>query len=124
MVTFLVAACTEVEEKITETFTKTKNDVSERAQTMVKEKLNETLNNSINSLANAEDAQFQEIFPTGDPILISDFKGKKVTFPNGSPAYVFKYTADKEALIPFLEKQETTDEECSDRCGELAGRRG
>ena len=47
--------------------------------------------------------------------MISDFKGKKFSFPNGSPAYVFKYKADKDLLIQYLEQQGTLDEEKSDK---------
>ncbi|WP_312819151.1 hypothetical protein [Kaistella carnis] len=108
-------SCSEMEEKISETIDKTTQSVKEKAQNTVKETINETVNNSINSLTNAEDTQFQEVFPTGELTLISDFKGKKFTFPNGSPAYLFKYKADKEILIPFLEQQETVNEEQSDK---------
>ncbi len=104
-----------MEEKISETIDKTTQSVKEKAQNTVKETINETVNNSINSLTNAEDTQFQEVFPTGELTLISDFKGKKFTFPNGSPAYLFKYKADKEILLAFLEQQETVNEEQSDK---------
>ena len=104
-------SCSKMEEKINETIDRTTQSVKEKAQNTV----NETVNNSLNSLTNAEDSQFQEVFPTGELTMISDFKGKKFTFPNGSPAYVFKYKADKAILIPFLEHQETVNEEQSDQ---------
>lgn len=110
-----LGSCTKIEETINEQIEKTTTSVKEKAQNAVKETLNETVSNSLNSLTNAENAQFQEVFPAGDPTMISDFKGKKFSFPNGSPAYVFKYKADKALLIPYLEQQETLDEGKSDK---------
>ncbi|QOW10523.1 hypothetical protein Q73A0000_09145 [Kaistella flava (ex Peng et al. 2021)] len=110
-----INSCSKIEETINEQIEKTTTSVKEKAQNAVKETLNETVSNSINSLTNAENAQFKEVFPQGDPTMISDFKGKKFTFPNGSPAYVFKYKAHKELLIPYLERQETSNEEKSDK---------
>lgn len=104
-------SCSKIEESINETIDKTTQSVKEQAHNAVKE----TVNNSINSLAIAENAQFQEVFPNGKPQMISEFKGKKFSFPDGSPAYFFKYKADKELLIPFLEKQTTLDEGKSDQ---------
>ena len=109
-----ITSCSKVEETITEQIEKTTTSVKEKAQNAVKETLNETVSNSINSMTNAEDAQFKEVFPRGEVAMISEFKGKKFTFPNGSPAYIFKYKADKALLIPYLEQQETTDEAKSD----------
>ena len=109
-----ISSCSKVEETINEQIEKTTTSVKEQAQNAVKETLNETVSNSINSLTNAEDAQFKAVFPQGDALMITEFKGKKFTFPNGSPAYVFKYKADKELLIPYLEQQQTTNEEKSD----------
>ncbi|WP_373708039.1 hypothetical protein [Kaistella sp.] len=109
-----VTSCSKVEETINEQIEKTTTSVKEKAQNAVKETLNETVSNSISSLTNAENAQFKEVFPQGEANMISEFKGKKFTFPNGSPAYVFKYKADKELLIPYLEQQVTTNEEKSD----------
>lgn len=111
----VLSSCTKIEETINEQIEKTTTSVKEKAQNVVKETFDETVSNSLNSLTNAENAQFQEVFPQGEPTMITDFKGKKFTFPNGAPAYVFKYKADKAALIPFLELQPTTDEEKSDK---------
>lgn len=111
----ILNSCSKIEETINEQIEKTTTSVKEKAQNAVKETLNETVSNSLNSLTNAENAQFQEVFPNGEPTMISDFKGKKFSFPNGSPAYVFKYIADKYLLIPYLEQQPTLDEEKSDK---------
>ena len=110
-----LTSCSKIEETINQQIEKTTTSVKEQAQNAVKETLDGTISNSINSLTNAENAQFQEVFPNGEPSMISDFKGKKFSFPNGSPAYVFKYKADKDLLIPYLEQQETLDEEKSDK---------
>ena len=110
-----LTSCSEIEETINQQIEKTTTSVKEQAQNAVKETLDDTISKSINSLTNAENAQFQEVFPKGEPTMISDFKGKKFSFPNGSPAYVFKYKADKDLLIPYLEQQETLDEEKSDK---------
>ena len=110
-----LTSCSKIEETINQQIEKTTTSVKEQAQNAVKETLDDTISNSINSLTNAEHAQFQEVFPKGEPTMISDFKGKKFSFPNGSPAYVFKYKADKDLLIPYLEQQETLDEEKSDK---------
>ena len=110
-----LTSCSEIEETINQQIEKTTTSVKEQAQNAVKETLDDTISNSINSLTNAENAQFQEVFPNGEPSMISDFKGNKFSFPNGSPAYVFKYKADKDLLIPYLEQQETLDEEKSDK---------
>ena len=110
----ILNSCSKIEETINEQIEKTTTSVKEKAQNAVKETLNETVSNSLNSLTNTENAQFSEVFPQGEATMISEFKGKKFTFPNGSPAYVFKYKADKELLIPYLEQQETTNEEKSD----------
>ncbi|WHF50335.1 hypothetical protein QGN23_07710 [Chryseobacterium gotjawalense] len=112
---FVWTSCSKIEETITETIDKTTESVKQKAQNAVHETLNETVSNSINSITGAENAQFQEVFPQSEPTMISDFKGKKFSFPNGSPAYFFKYKADKELLIPFLEQQETLNEEKSDQ---------
>lgn len=111
----ILNSCSKIEETINEQIEKTTTSVKEKAQNAVKETLNETVSNSLNSLTNAENAQFQEVFPNGEPTMIADFKGKKFSFPNGSPAYVFKYIADKDLLIPYLEQQPTLDEEKSDK---------
>ena len=109
-----MSSCSKVEETINEQIEKTTTSVKEQAQNAVKETLNETVSNSINSLTNAENAPFKAVFPQGESTMITEFTGKKFTFPNGSPAYVFKYKADKELLIPYLEQQQTTNEEKSD----------
>ena len=108
-------SCSKVEETISEKITQTTDRINETAQNKVKETVQKTLDSSISSMTNAENAEFNEVFPTGDPSMISEFKGKRITFPNGSPAFLFKYKADKDSLLTFLENQETVNEENSDK---------
>lgn len=108
-------SCNKIEEKINQTIDETTESVKQKAKDAVKETLDSTISESINSVANAENAMFNEVFPNAEPDLMTDFKGKKVKFPNGSPAYIFKYKADKKELIDFLESQPTTDENRSDK---------
>jgi hypothetical protein len=104
-------SCSEIEEKIKQTIENTTTSVKEKAENTVKE----TVNSSFSSLTNAKDAQFKEIFSNSEAAMITEFKGKQFSFPNGAPAYLFKYKADKESLIPFLEAQQTTNEGKSDK---------
>ncbi|MBW8362102.1 MAG: hypothetical protein K0M56_07960 [Kaistella sp.] len=109
--TALLASCSKMEEKISEVVTQTTETAKQKAQ----ETVNETISNSINSIAKTENAAFDEVFPNGDATMVTEFTGKKLQFPNGSPAYFFKYKADPEVLIPFLESQATAQEEKSDK---------
>ena len=112
---FAIISCNKVEEKINETIDKTSETVKQKAKDAVKETMNSAISESINSVTNAENAMFTEVFPDAKSDWMTEFKGKKVKFPNGSPAYVFKYKSDKKDWIPFLESQPTSDENGSDK---------
>lgn len=111
----LLTSCNKIEEKIDQTVQKTTEAVQEKAQKAVEETVKKTVDESINSLTNSKDVQFNEVFPGSGTNMVTEVKGKKFTFPNGSEGYIFKYKADKAALIPFLESQPTTDESKSDQ---------
>ncbi len=111
---FLVS-CNKVEEKINESIDKATETAKQKTQEAVQNTLNETINTSINSITKAEDVQFEQIFSGAEPHLITEFKGKKIKFPNGSPAYFLKYKADKAALLQLMAAQPTTDEVKSDK---------
>lgn len=111
---FAIQACSKIEEKVTQTIEKTTRTVKDKAEQSVKETISETVSNSLNSLTNAENAAFKEVFPFGNEPQLTDFTGKKIRFPNGSEAYVFKYKTEKDPLLKFLESQETADESQSD----------
>ncbi len=102
-----IISCDKIQEKIEETITKTTETAKEKTEDIIKE--------TVSSISKAESAEFQEVFPDNDSVKISKFKGKKLRLPNGKQVYIFKYKADKEMLIPFLEKQKTFDENSSDK---------
>lgn len=108
---FLAVSCSKIEEKINQTVEKTTQKVQEEAQKAVEK----TVSESITSLTNSQDVKFQDVFHMTDISIISDAKGKKFKFPNGTEGFVFKYKADKTKLIPLLESQPTTDESKSDQ---------
>jgi hypothetical protein len=111
----ILMSCNKIEEKIDQTVQKTTEAVQQKAQEAVEETVKKTVNESINSLTNSKDVQFEEVFPNPGQPIATEVKGKKFTFPNGAEGYIFKYKADKTALIPFLEGQATTDESRSDK---------
>lgn len=111
----LLISCNKIEEKIDQTVQKTTETVKQKTQEAVEETVKNTVNESINSLTNSEDVQFNQVFPGADNTVVSEEKGKKFKFPNGSEGFIFKYKADKATLIPFLESQPTTDENKSDK---------
>ncbi|ASW76202.1 hypothetical protein IQ37_13175 [Chryseobacterium piperi] len=111
----LVISCNKIGEKIDQTVQKTTETVQQKAQAAVEERVKNTVNESIKSLTNSQDIQFNDVFPNSGKDLISAESGKKFVFPNGTEGYIFKYKADKETLIPFLEGQATTNESKSDQ---------
>ncbi|MCW3159839.1 hypothetical protein [Chryseobacterium oryctis] len=112
---FLLLSCNKIEEKIDQTVQKTAETVQQKAQQAVEETVKNTINESINSLTNSEDIKFNQVFPGSGEAIVTEEKGKKFKFPNGSEGFIFKYKADKAVLIPFLEKQTTTNESKSDK---------
>lgn len=108
---FTLLSCNQVEEKINQTVQETKNKVEEKAKSAVKNQLNE----SFNSFMNSEDTQMDSLFENAKSKIISYEMGKKMVLPSGSEVYVFKYKAEKETIIPFLENQSSTDEAKSDK---------
>ncbi len=113
MTTFLLVSCNKIEEKIDQTVQETKEKVQQKAQQAVEETVKKTVNESINSFTNSEDVKFSTVFPNAD--MISEEKGKKIKLPTGTEGYIFKYKADIAVLLPFLEKQTTSNEEKSDK---------
>lgn len=111
---FALVACNKVEEKINSSIDKTAEHLKAKAKTAVQESVNTTISESLNTIANAENAVFHEVYPGADTSAFVDFKGKKVKFPNGSPAYIFKYKADRDAVLKLLEAQSTSDENRSE----------
>lgn len=112
--TFLLVSCNKIEEKIDQTVQETTEKVQQKAQQAVEETVKKTVNESINSITNSQDVKFNEVFPNSES-LISEEKGKKIKLPTGTEGYVFKYKADIAVLLPFLEKQVTSDESKSEK---------
>jgi hypothetical protein len=108
-------SCNKVEEKINETVTKTTESVTRRATEAGEKIVRETVTESINSVLGSEDVPLSQVFKNTDNINVSELKGKKIKFPNGSQAFVFKYKAPKSSVLPFFETQPTTDESKSEK---------
>ncbi len=110
--TFAIVSCNKIEETVNQTVTIAK----EKAQQKANETIQETVNAQLNKLVNAQTVEFDSVFPNQQNLALEQVKGRKLSFPNGSPFYVFKYkTADKEALLKTLVEQATTDESKSEK---------
>ncbi|MDR6547727.1 hypothetical protein J2810_003813 [Chryseobacterium rhizosphaerae] len=110
-----LVSCNKIEEKIDQTVQKTTETVQQKAQQAVEETVKKTVSESINSFTNSQDVKFSEVFPNAGVGIVSEEKGKKFKFPNGTEGYIFKYKADIAALLPLLEGQPTRDESKSDK---------
>ena len=110
-----LVSCNQIEEKINQSIDTASESVKQKAQETVKETLDKTINETVNSVTNAQDITFTEVFPNADATLVTDFKGRKMKFPNGSPMYFLKYKADKAEILSLMETQPTTDEVKSDK---------
>lgn len=106
-VAIAITSCQKVEESVATIVSETK----EKAQQKATEAIQETVNEQVGKLVNAENIQFDEIFPHENDLVLVNEVGKKVAFPNGTPFYVFKYkTSDKDLLLSTLVEQSTKDE--------------
>lgn len=102
-----ITSCHKIEESVTTIVTETKQKAQQKAQ----ETIQETVNEQLGKLVNAENAEFNEIFPHQNNLTLENVTGKKVEFPNGTPFFVFKYkTAEKDLLLTTLVEQPTTEE--------------
>ena len=115
VISISLISCNKIEEKINETIDKTAENVKQKAADEVKKAMDSTISKSINSLANAEDVTFSDVFPNADANSITEFRGKKVELFNKNSVYIFKYKSDKNQLLATLEAQPTTDENRSDK---------
>lgn len=110
--TFALVSCNKIEETVNQTVTIAK----EKAQQKANETIQETVDAQLNKLVNTQTVEFDSVFPNQQNLTLEQVKGRKLSFPNGSPFYVFKYkTADKEALLKSLVEQPTTDESKSEK---------
>ncbi|REC49566.1 hypothetical protein DRF67_03610 [Chryseobacterium pennipullorum] len=108
-------SCNKIEEKIDQTVQKTTETVQQKAQQAVEETVKKTVSESINSLTSSQDIKFNEVFPDAGKSVVSEERGKKFTFPNGTEGFIFKYKADIAVLLPFLENQPTSNESKSEK---------
>ncbi|MGZ5263456.1 MAG: hypothetical protein ACXWCF_06675 [Kaistella sp.] len=107
LISATVLSCSKIEETVTQTV----NSAKDKAQQKTSELVQETVNEQLSNLVNAENVTFSNVFPNQSNLVLENEVGKKVTFPNGTPFYVFKYkTADKDLLLSTLVEQATTDE--------------
>ena len=110
--TFALVSCNKIEETVNQTVTIAK----EKAQQKANETIQETVDAQLNKLVNTQTVEFDSVFPNQQNLTLEQVKGRILSFPNGSPFYVFKYkTADKEALLKSLVEQPTTDESKSEK---------
>lgn len=106
-ISMALLSCNKVEEIVSQSV----DSAKEKAQQKATEAIQQTVNEQLGKLVNAENTQFNLLFPNQNNLILEGFVGKKMTFPNGSPFYVFKYkTADKDLLLKTLVEQSTTDE--------------
>lgn len=103
----VLLSCQKIEEVVTNSVDSAKQKAQEKANQMVKE----TVTEKLGKLANAQNVEFDSIFPHQQSLVIENVSGKKVFLPNGTSFYIFKYkTADKNLLLETLVKQQTSDE--------------
>lgn len=105
-----LTSCNKVEEKISSMSTELKRKSEEK----IKQKITEEVNHHIDGVTNSESADFSVVFPNISKDSITLEFGRKFDLPLSKKVYVFKYKADKNVIIPVLEKQITTNESRSD----------
>lgn len=106
-ISIALSSCNKIEEIVTQSV----DSAKEKAQQKATEAMQQTVNEQLGKLVNAENVQFEQVFPNQNKLVLENFAGKKMTYPNGSPFYVFKYkTTDKDLLLKTLVEQPTTDE--------------
>lgn len=111
----VLTSCNKIEEKINEQIDTATETAKQKVQEKVNETIDKTISESINSVTKSKDVVFTEVFPNAEMSGITEYKGKKFMFPNGSPAYFMKYKGDKAEVLTMLASQPTTDEAKSDK---------
>lgn len=107
MILLSTFSCKKIEETVSSIVIESKEKAQQKAGEMVQE----TVNKQLNKIVNAQTVRFDSVFPSRKDFTISRETGKKVSFPNGTPFYIFKYSTDnKDALLKTLVEQPTTDE--------------
>lgn len=107
----VIISCQKIKEEVEQFSVETQQKVKDKTNTLVDEKVADI----IKSVNIAEDVSFSDIFVGEGMKSLDSVKGKKIKLPNQSTAVVFKYKADKESLLHFLETQPTEDESQADK---------
>lgn len=98
-------------QKVEEIFNSSVESAKEKAQQKATDLVQETVNEQLNKYVNAQSVRFDSVFPHQNLLVLENEVGKKVSFPNGAPFYVFKYkSSDKDLLLKTLVDQPTTNE--------------
>lgn len=98
-------------DKISETVSESMSAAADKAQQKTTEAVQQTVHEQLQKLMNAESVSFQGVFSGTEELQLDHLVGKKLTFPNGSPLYIFRYkTTDRAKLIHTLVAQPTSDE--------------
>ena len=106
-ISIALISCNKIEEIVTQSV----DSAKEKAQQKATEAMQQTVNEQLGKLVNAENEQFVQVFPNQNNLILENFVCKKMTYPNRSPFYAFKYkTTDKDVLLKTLVEQPTTDE--------------
>lgn len=104
---WLLVSC----QKVEEIFNSSVESAKEKAQQKATDLVQETVNEQLNKYVNAQSVRFDSVFPHQNLLVLENEVGKKVSFPNGAPFYVFKYkSSDKDLLLKTLVDQPTTNE--------------
>lgn len=111
----LVFSCQKAREDLQEIAEKTTEKVKLKTTEIVNEQVDKQVEELIKSVNISEDILFSEVFLGNGMSVLDSVKGKKIKLPNQSTAIVFKYKADKTALLKFLENQPSEDESNSDK---------
>lgn len=104
-------SCQKIKEEVEKISVETQQKVKDKTNELVDEKVADI----IKSVNLSEDVTFSDIFVGDGMKSLDSVKGKKIKLPNQSTAVVFKYKADKESLLQFLETQPAEDEAQADK---------
>lgn len=108
----MLFSCKKIEETVTELAAETKQKAEQKARDAVQE----TVNEQFNKVMNAENVEFDSIFPKQNAAVVTETTGRRIKLPTGTDVYLFKYnTANKDELLQNLVLQPTTSEEKSSK---------
>ena len=116
LISFLmIFSCQKAKEEFQQIAEETTQKVKDKSSEIVKEQVDKQVAEIIKSVNISEDIAFSDVFLGNGMKILDSVKGKKINLPNQSTAIVFKYKADKTALLNFLESQPSENEDNSDK---------